>query len=194
MFAAPLIVDLKETFRDAYRKEVEQEENVWRTLPFFAATLALQLAALGWVRDWIPVETGWMRLAAFSLLGTAAVATLWTLGCLGGAMWPMAYEWPLSEPGVLEQLTDRTRADRQTLPSGQQTTDMSRLLLNELKIDPIDDYATVTVRNRKLNERRSRRRRDAGMATLLSLTIELVLVAMGVVIKLHGWSYLHPAG
>lgn len=47
MSADPLIDYLEKTFSDAYRKEVEQEENVWRTLPFFAATLALQLAALG---------------------------------------------------------------------------------------------------------------------------------------------------
>ncbi|HEY8288257.1 MAG TPA: hypothetical protein VIG49_03240, partial [Acetobacteraceae bacterium] len=36
---------IEKTLADAYRKEIDQEENVWRSLPFFAATLALQLAA-----------------------------------------------------------------------------------------------------------------------------------------------------
>jgi hypothetical protein len=37
---------IEKTLADAYRKEIDQEENVWRSLPFFAATLALQLAAM----------------------------------------------------------------------------------------------------------------------------------------------------
>lgn len=185
MSADPLIDYLEKTFSDAYRKEVEQEENVWRSLPFFAATLALQLAALGWVRDWIPVEAGWVRYAGFGLLGVAALATLWALGCLALAMWPMDYERPLPEPGILAQLTDATWSQTRGLRPGDQV-EVSAMLLRELKVDLIDDYAAITVRNRKLNERRTRRRRDAGMATLLSLTIELALVGFGMVIKLHG--------
>jgi hypothetical protein len=33
---------IEKAFADAYRKEIDQEENVWRSLPFFAATLAVQ--------------------------------------------------------------------------------------------------------------------------------------------------------
>ncbi len=46
----PLLDHLEKTFAEAYRKEVDQEENVWRSLPFFAATLALQVASLGTLR------------------------------------------------------------------------------------------------------------------------------------------------
>jgi len=43
----PALLDhLEKTFADAYRKEIDQEENIWRSLPFFAATLALQLAVI----------------------------------------------------------------------------------------------------------------------------------------------------
>jgi hypothetical protein len=30
----PLLDHLEKTFADAYRKEIDQEENVWRSLPF----------------------------------------------------------------------------------------------------------------------------------------------------------------
>ena len=36
---------IEKTLADSYRKEIDQEENVWRSLPFSAATLPLQLRA-----------------------------------------------------------------------------------------------------------------------------------------------------
>lgn len=45
---------IEKTLADAYRKEIDQEENVWRSLPFFAATLALQLAAMFQIVDRLP--------------------------------------------------------------------------------------------------------------------------------------------
>ena len=37
---------IERTLADACREEIDQEENVWRSLPFFAATLALELGAI----------------------------------------------------------------------------------------------------------------------------------------------------
>jgi hypothetical protein len=42
----PALGHIEKFLADTYRKEIDQEENVWRSLPFFAATLALELAAL----------------------------------------------------------------------------------------------------------------------------------------------------
>jgi hypothetical protein len=43
-----------QTLADAYRKEIDQEENVWRSLPFFAATLALELGAINQIAGHLP--------------------------------------------------------------------------------------------------------------------------------------------
>ena len=53
------LAHIERTLADAYRKEIEQEENVWRSLPFFAATLALELAALFQVIDKVPEPGTW---------------------------------------------------------------------------------------------------------------------------------------
>jgi hypothetical protein len=58
MASNPLSDYLEKTFADAYRKEIDQEENIWRSLPFFAATLALQLTAVAQIRDWVNAATG----------------------------------------------------------------------------------------------------------------------------------------
>ena len=48
------LAHIEKTLAESYRKEIDQEENVWRSLPFFAATLALQLAALFQMIDRLP--------------------------------------------------------------------------------------------------------------------------------------------
>jgi hypothetical protein len=53
----PALAYIERTLADSYRKEIDQEENVWRSLPFFAATLALQLAALSQIIDKLPERT-----------------------------------------------------------------------------------------------------------------------------------------
>ncbi len=61
----PALAYLERTLADSYRKEIDQEENVWRSLPFFAATLALQLAALFQIIDKLPdptTATGWISV------------------------------------------------------------------------------------------------------------------------------------
>ena len=72
----PLLDDLEKTFAEAYRKELDQDENVWRSLPFFAATLALEVAAPGTLRSWIAVAGGLESLTATALLVAAPIATL----------------------------------------------------------------------------------------------------------------------
>lgn len=37
---------IEKTPADSYRREIEQEQNLWRSLPFFAATLVSELAAM----------------------------------------------------------------------------------------------------------------------------------------------------
>ena len=58
MTTDPEIDYLETLFGEAYRKEIDQEENVWRSLPFFTATLALQLAGLAQIRDWVGGAAG----------------------------------------------------------------------------------------------------------------------------------------
>ncbi len=79
----PLLDHLEKTFADAYRKEIDQEENVWRSLPFFAATLALQLAGLAQVRDWVAGSSGPLLAASSGLLAMAGAATLAAILFLG---------------------------------------------------------------------------------------------------------------
>ena len=104
MPAHPLIDYLEKTFGDAYRKEVDQEENVWRTLPFFAATMALQVAALVPQREWVMHAAGRVFIAAVVLLAAAGAATSAALCLLALSVWPPDYRRVMREPEILALL------------------------------------------------------------------------------------------
>jgi uncharacterized membrane protein YjjP (DUF1212 family) len=63
----PALSHIEKTLADSYRKEIDQEENVWRSLPFFAATIALELTALFQLLNRLPV-TGTRALISHILL------------------------------------------------------------------------------------------------------------------------------
>ncbi len=73
---------IEKTLADACRREIEQGENVWRSLPFIAAAIAFQIAALSQVLLRLPRTISgawWDAIAAIivlSLLIFVAVACL----------------------------------------------------------------------------------------------------------------------
>ncbi|MSP01114.1 MAG: hypothetical protein EXR07_08720 [Acetobacteraceae bacterium] len=67
---------IEKTLADAYRKEIEQEENIWCSLPFFAAAQALELGAIYQIAGHLPpvgTVAWWISTPA---VATAGVATL----------------------------------------------------------------------------------------------------------------------
>lgn len=88
----PALAYIEKTLADSYRKEIDQEENVWRSLPFFAATLALQLAALFQIIDKLPDPTTIIGWAPLGLLIAAGIATLVSLAFLAASIYPQRFD------------------------------------------------------------------------------------------------------
>lgn len=182
MAADPLLDHLEKTFADAYRKEIDQEENVWRSLPFFAATLALQLAALGQVREWLVGLEGSMLLAASVLLGVAGGATLAAIVFLAFSVWPADFQYVAREP-AFRDYAERVRAQAEEAGEAEAPAEAA---LRTVKAALAEQYATATDNNRVINQGRARWRTRAGLATLGSVLAVLVLVGLGVVTNIHG--------
>ena len=67
---------LEKTLADSYRKEIDQEENVWRTLPFFVAALALEIAELTQIKDQLARLSSGPFIAVVALGGIAFLAAV----------------------------------------------------------------------------------------------------------------------
>jgi hypothetical protein len=182
MAADPLLDHLEKTFADAYRKEIDQEENVWRSLPFFAAALALQLAALGQAREWLAGLEGPALLTAFVLLAVAFAAMLAAIAFLFLSIWPADFQYVAREPAIrdyAEQVHSKAK-------EAGETVEAAEAALRTVKVALAEQYATATDNNRSINQRRARWRTRAGVMTLFSVLFMLALVAFGVVHNTYG--------
>jgi len=81
----------------------------WRTLPFLAATLALQLAGLAQVRYWIGGVGRWLYWLSLVLLAAAALATFAALLFLAESIWPARFRYVTREPDLQDYL-EKVRA------------------------------------------------------------------------------------
>jgi len=181
--ADPELDYLEALFGAAYRREMEQEENFWRSLPFFAATLALQLAGLAQIRDWVGAASAWMFWLSLSLLTAAALATLGALIFLTESIWPAGY-YVATDEAALRDYVAGVRTD--AILTGSTREEAAATGAAAAKSLMVVQYAVGCVHNRKINRHRLECRTRAGLCTLASVFMVLVLVAMVLVANLHG--------
>ncbi len=157
---------IEKTLAESYRKEIDQEENVWRSLPFFAATIALQIAALFQMIDNLPVLTTTAGKVSIVILAVTGLLTLVALGCLAALIYPQKFNHIASEPALLAWARDLMQ-DEQANANPTQPTPFNALAM--LKSELPRQYAEGANRNRQINKRRERLRSMAGLAALGSV-------------------------
>ena len=165
---------IEKTLADAYRKEIDQEENIWRSLPFFAATLALELAAILQISGHLPpagTATWWISIGSIAVAG---VASLTALGFLAGSIYPARFAYLAPGPELLEYALELDEIQRRTAASrGAEPIDA----LAELKEFLAHQYADAAHHNNRINRRRGLWRSIAGLATLVGILSIIALVA-----------------
>lgn len=175
----PDILDhIEKTTADNYRKEIDQEENVWRTLPFFVAALSLEVAELTQVKDQL---VGLPRLATWTAggLGLCALfATIVAIFYLYRSIAFAEFKYVTPDPDLVSfgaQIQQAIDAETVDMVTGMTT----------LKTELARQYAVSTDNNRSINQHRVAMRTAAGIATLVSLLAILLLGA--VTVGTHLW-------
>jgi hypothetical protein len=175
-----LLDHLERTLADNYRKEIDQEENTWRALPFFAAALALQLAAIFALLQRLPPLEGWERPAVIGLAAVVACATLTALALVAACIAPARFTYAASEPDLVDfvlQLQGSAAQEPTSDPAVQR--DQAEDAMFVLKRRLARQYAAAMLNNRRINQRRLLLRSIAGLVALLSIAATLALVGVG---------------
>ena len=170
----PALAHIEKTLADSYRKEIDQEENIWRSLPFFAATLALQLAALFQLVERLPPYGTVLGAIALTLLATSIVCSVMALGFLAASIYPARFSYIAKETALLDYALELIK-DEQDPANLTQAEPMNPLVI--LKASLARQYAVATDHNRQINKRREKRRSIAGLATIFAVFSTLMLVA-----------------
>lgn len=94
---------LESVIKDAFKRELEVDENIARTLPFFAATLALVATLYSFILSRIlPLSFSWLSVVLHILLALAAVVMIWVLWQLFQAVRQREFRLPPKETEILD--------------------------------------------------------------------------------------------
>ena len=197
-------------FQDFYRQELSAEEDVHRTLPFFATALGLIIAALSYVASQLPswpdlgkacglasnltifsfnfLGCGWPVLLSGTLLAMAALMSLGVLFFLAKATKRRTYDRIGPEGVHLARV--RALQDYYLARGGLTVESLDTAVVLDLREQLLNDYAEVIPRNRTLTLQRYHYRALAVSFLLWSLfaaitaTIIIVLATkLGLILK-----------
>jgi len=171
----PALAYIEKTLADSYRKEIDQEENVWRSMPFFTATLALQVTALVQIFNKLPAPVTALGIFASGLLVCAALLDLIALGFLCLSIWPRRFNYVAREPDLLDYAQGLIRDEEEGEADDTQERPASALVT--LKWALARQYAIGADHNRQINKQRERWRARAGLSIVFAVLVTFFLVA-----------------
>ena len=94
---------------DSFKRQIELDESIWRSLPFFAATFAFVATIVGRSATDVPVWNGSIySLSTNGFLVLAALSLAWGLRWFWTVLRPREYEYPAPDAdvrGYAEQMT-----------------------------------------------------------------------------------------
>lgn len=169
----PTLAHIEKTLTDSYRKEIDQEENIWRSLPFFAATLALQLATLFQLIERLPPPGTLWGTVALGLLIPSVLFSFAALSFRAASISPAKFRYIAKDTDLLDYALELIK-DGQDLANLAQAEPIDPLIV--LKGTLARQYAVATDHNRQINKRREGRRSIAGLATIAAVLSTLMLV------------------
>ena len=160
----------------SYAREIDQEENIFRTLPFAAAALAIIFTFMVFIKNDVPDRlTGvygiviWVMLALFWIVIAFALCFLWATV----AAKPLQF---LSPPNELYRyvtdLRDYYTAFR--TPSDE----IEQKVFEDTRTFMIEQYTLGAIHNQRINERRLRARTRAFQSLIVALIVALATVAV----------------
>ena len=168
----PVIDHIEKTLADAYRKEIDQEENIWRSLPFFAAALAFQMTALSLVLSRLPEAGTGVWLDAVGAIVLMSLCIMAVLGFLALSITPERFTYVADEPALLAYALDLEQDERDAREQEMAPVEA----VDALKRTLADQYAVAAHGNRRINQRRALYRSFAGLAMLGSVFFTAFLI------------------
>jgi hypothetical protein len=168
---------LERHFVDAYKREGDQDEAVWRTLPFFGAAIVFSAALLGQVGVSLPTLIGPLNVISYleyTLFGAAVLAFVVAFVFVWRAIRIRPYKAPPKETEILEF----ARSAETYFASSGSEADARVKTVATARANFIKNLAEAVTTNRGWNEKRLRYRSRAATAFMAAWTAGFVLAAI----------------
>jgi hypothetical protein len=156
---------LQETIEANYRTEIGKEENSWRTIPFFTATIAFQFTLLAGLTSYIPGLSPYLKLPAWMAFATVAGTNVLVCWKLLRMVRPRVFRYIPPESEIVEHVVRLSQ--RRSLANTEML--YRKYLINRL--------SEAVEHNRAINTDRANRRSEAAYWLVMSLLLSVLLAA-----------------
>jgi hypothetical protein len=165
---------LEQVLSDFHKREVDQEENVARSLPFMGTSLAVLSGLIGVVRTSIPMfSLSHYFITVYSIISFLSLYLLAMLRFLWIAVRPRRFKTTLTADEFYETY-QRFKAYYE--PRHLSPAEMNAAIINDLREGLISNYAEVATRNRGNNLARIGARAHAFQCLVFALFLACCLV------------------
>jgi hypothetical protein len=172
----------------AYSEQDELNESVWRSLPFFAASLGLAVTIMPRAAAAVPLPSSAIySIATNSMLAASFTAFAWAIRWLWIVVAPRDYEYPSDQAEVQAYAKETAQYLASTGLAGEE---LDKALVSELRMFRAKQVADAARTNFSNNVRRLKARSQV----LLFMMVGFVLaMATGATTYLHELAYPTPA-
>jgi hypothetical protein len=168
---------LEEVLKDAFERELDVDENVARTLPFFAASLALAATLYGYIAAQMPPLAWTLLSVLLHVLLVAAAA------CAAGLLWRLFQVVRVREYRIPPKETEQiewAEALRGHFKTQQLTpATVEKKVVEELRKRMISEYAESALHNRAANAEKLKAR--AAGFTLFVVMLAIAFLMIGII-------------
>ena len=165
---------LEKLFADAYGREVEQEENIVRSLPIIAAIASVTLLVLREFGDGVPpFDWSIFAFVVHGLIIAIGASFLYVLVFLFVALRPRQYEHP-DDADDIRSVAEETLDFY--LNEGLAGDAADAMALRDVRQQMIEQFARSATNNREQNMQRQRARSRAFNGLVAALALAFVLV------------------
>jgi sensor histidine kinase YesM len=160
----------------SYAREIDQEENIFRTLPFAATALAIIFAFMVFIKGDVPSRLDgfypiliWLLLLLFWIVIAFSLVFLW----LAVLAKPLRY---LSSPNELYRYVMELR--NYYTASGTPIDQIELRVIEDTQILMVEQYTLGAVHNQRINEKRLRARTRAFQSLIVAFILALATAAI----------------
>ena len=161
---------------ESFKRQVDLDESVWRSLPFIAATFAFVAAIVGRAASDAP-PFAWHPLSLASnitLLG-AVLSLAWTLRWFYVVLRGREYQYPADDAQVRRYAEEMTSYHSAL---GLEGDDLDAKVVAEMRLFMIDQYGSAARTNRRLNVVRFEARGKVLLFILIGFVLAFVCEAL----------------
>lgn len=134
---------------ESFKREVDLDESVWRTLPFFVAAFGLAITLLSYISDSTQRLHGlWASTLTYLLFAASVASFAWAFRWFWSVVRPLEYQYPPSDDDLLAYSEGLTTYHEQL---GRKGDALDKAVVEEMQVFITRQLAAASGRNRMNN-------------------------------------------